>query len=102
MASNTLMPNHFQGLSSEGAERWWEDVEHWCAFKNLTEEEKVVLLPLLLKGDLDNGTVLCWSGRRILSFILKRHFSTTTREGTKSGGATWQRFGRQCKFKDNL
>src|SRR6267154_3160484 len=50
MASNTLMPNHFQGLSSEDAERWWEDVEHWCAFKNLTEEEKVGLLPLLLKG----------------------------------------------------
>ena len=52
------MPSHFNGLSSEDAERWWEDVEHWCAFKNLTEEEKVVLLPLLLKGDLDNGTVL--------------------------------------------
>ena len=47
--TSTLMPNHFQGLTTEDAARWWEDVEHWCAFRKLREEERVGLVPLLLK-----------------------------------------------------
>lgn len=49
MAGVALMPVHFHGLKAEDAEVWWRDVEHWCAFRKLTEEEKLGLIPLLLK-----------------------------------------------------
>ena len=49
MASNALMPNHFKGQSSEDSEEWWGDVEHWCAYRKLNNDERVGLIPLLLK-----------------------------------------------------
>jgi hypothetical protein len=49
MAGNTLMPGHFSGLLNEESENWWSDMENFCLFKKLTEEEKLGLIPLLLK-----------------------------------------------------
>jgi hypothetical protein len=49
MASSSLMPSPFKGLTAEDAESWIKDVEHYCAFRKLADEEKVGLIPLLLK-----------------------------------------------------
>ena len=43
------MPSYFRGLQSEDAEVWWGDVESWCAYKKMTDREKIGLFPLLLK-----------------------------------------------------
>ena len=49
MATKSLMPEHFHGVSSEDSERWWNDIEHWCMFRQFNEVERVSLIPLLLK-----------------------------------------------------
>ena len=49
MAGIALMPGYFKGQQSEDAENWWQDVENWCAYKRLTDREKIGLIPLLLK-----------------------------------------------------
>ena len=49
MASMALMPVHFRGLSTEDPIVWWGDVEHYCEYRKLTNEERKGLVPLLLK-----------------------------------------------------
>src|SRR5688572_29325977 len=49
MSSTALIPAPFRGLASEDAEAWWREVEHWCSFRKLDDEERAGLVPLLLK-----------------------------------------------------
>src|SRR3989442_6128814 len=50
MASTTLMPHKFKGLSNENHLEWWNDVANYCAFKKLDDQGKLGLVPLLLQG----------------------------------------------------
>jgi len=45
----SLMPGYFKGETSEDSEGWWKEVERWCRYKNLDNENRVGLIPLLLK-----------------------------------------------------
>src|ERR1700759_552748 len=49
MAAGALMPKNFHGKSAEDAEAWWIDVENYSLYRKLTNDERVGLIPLLLK-----------------------------------------------------
>jgi hypothetical protein len=49
MASMALMPVKFHGLMSEDADPWFQDLVHYCTFKKMDNNERIGLVPLLLK-----------------------------------------------------
>ena len=48
MADRGLIPQNFTG--TEDAEHWWETVQLWLTFRELTEEKALAAVKLLLKG----------------------------------------------------
>ena len=49
MASSSLLPPHFHGLAVEDADEWFRDVENYCNFRKMNNQERIGLIPLLLK-----------------------------------------------------
>ena len=47
--NNGLMPGPFHGLSTEDAEQWLKDIEHWCAYRKLDDAGSIGVIPLLMK-----------------------------------------------------